>query len=244
MKIYGLVGERLGHSFSKKFFTELFAKQGLESEYRNFEIEDIAKIKDVFEIENVVGLNVTIPYKTAVIPFLDELSEEAQKIGAVNTIVRKNNRWIGHNTDAFGFAQSVKPFLTFHHEKALIIGTGGASKAVVYVLENLGIDVLFISRNPKGEKQFGYDEINGNMLRACKLIVNTTPLGMFPKVEKCPTLPFEELTAEHLVVDLIYNPAKTLFLEKSEQNGATILNGQAMLEQQALRAWEIWMNRG
>lgn len=240
MKLFGLIGQKLDYSFSQTFFTELFEKQGIDAEYRNFEIESVSEIKEILLKENLVGLNVTIPYKTSVIPYLHELSDEAQKIGAVNTLVRQNNRWIGYNTDAFGFQQSVKPFLTFHHERALILGTGGASKAVAYVLENLGIDVLYASRTPKGEKQFHYKDINEHMVRACKLIVNTTPVGTFPKINECVPFPFEQLSTDHLVVDLIYNPAKTMFLERSEQQGATILNGQAMLEQQALRAWGLW----
>lgn len=240
MKLFGLIGQKLDYSFSQTFFTELFEKKGIDAVYQNFEIEFVSEIKEIFLKENLVGLNVTIPYKTSVIPYLDELSDEAQKIGAVNTLVRQNNRWIGYNTDAFGFQQSVKPFLTFHHERALILGTGGASKAVAYVLENLGIDVLYASRTPKREKQFHYTDINEHMIRACKLIVNTTPVGTFPNINECVPFPFEQLSSEHLVVDLIYNPAKSMFLEQSEQQGATILNGQAMLEQQALRAWGLW----
>lgn len=240
MRNYGLIGEKLGHSFSKEFFTQLFKDEKGEAGYANFELDDISKIQDVFKTEGLSGLNVTIPYKQAVLPYLDELSEEAKAIGAVNTIQFVDGKKIGHNTDAFGFAQSIKPFLAFQHERAIILGTGGASKAVAYVLENLGIDVIFISRNPKGEKQFGYDEINDNMLNACKLIVNTTPVGTFPQVDRCPTIPFDYLTEEHLVVDLIYNPEKTKFLQRAEERGAAILNGKPMLKQQALKAWEIW----
>lgn len=240
MRNYGLIGEKLGYSFSKEFFTELFNDEKVEANYANFELDDISKIQDVFKTEDLSGLNVTIPYKQAVLPYLDELSEEAKAIGAVNTIQFIDGKKIGHNTDAFGFAQSIKPFLAFQHERAIILGTGGASKAVAYVLENLGIDVIFISRNPKGEKQFGYNEINDNMLNACKLIVNTTPVGTFSQVDRCPTIPFDYLTEEHLVVDLIYNPEKTKFLQRAEEHGAAILNGKPMLKQQALKAWEIW----
>lgn len=240
MKTFGLIGEKLSHSFSKTFFTKLFLDEKIQAEYQNFELADISKIKSVFDLNTLSGLNVTSPYKVAVIPFLDELSEEAEKIGAVNTIQFKDGKKIGHNTDAFGFAQSIKPFLTFQHERAIILGTGGASKAVAYVLENLGIDVIYISRNPKGENQFGYDEVNEHMLKACKLVVNTTPIGTSPQIEKCPDFPFEFLSNEHFVVDLIYNPLKTKFLQRSEEMGAAILNGQPMLEQQALKAWSIW----
>jgi shikimate dehydrogenase len=240
MKNYGLVGKTLTHSFSKDFFARFFEKKQIEATYENFELSKIEEILPIFETNSLSGLNVTLPYKTEIIPFLDELSFEASEIGAVNTIVFKNGKSIGHNTDAFGFHQSVKPFLTFHHERALILGTGGASKAVAYVLKNLGIEVLYISRNPEAENQFAYEDINKYMLEACKLVVNCTPVGTFPNVADCPEFPFEFLSEEHLVVDLIYNPEKTIFLQKSEEKAATILNGKAMLDQQALRAWELW----
>lgn len=240
MKTFGLIGKTLQHSFSKDFFTSLFEKEKIAAEYINIELAQIGEIQDMLQAGKFSGLNVTIPYKTAILPYLDRLSDEAQEIGAVNTLVFKNGETIGHNTDAFGFHQSVKPFLTFHHERALILGTGGASKAVAHVLKNLGIAVLYISREPKGEKEFGYEEINQYMLEACKLVVNCTPLGTFPNVNDSPEFPFECLTADHLVIDLIYNPEKTKFLQNAEENGATILNGKAMLEQQALKAWELW----
>jgi shikimate dehydrogenase len=240
MKTYGLIGKTLQHSFSKDFFTQLFAEQKIEARYENFELAEIEAILPILKSGSVAGLSVTIPYKTAVIPFLDELSEEAASIGAVNTIVFQNGKTIGHNTDAFGFHQSIKPFLTFQHEKALILGTGGASKAIAFVLKKIGLDVLYVSRHPQAENEFGYEAINEYMLRACKLVVNCTPVGTFPNLEDCPVFPFDYLTNEHLVVDLIYNPAKTQFLQKAAENGATILNGQAMLEQQALKAWSLW----
>ncbi len=239
MKIYGLIGKSLGHSFSAAFFGEYFKVNEIAAEYRNFELSEIFEIHNVFEL-HPAGLNVTIPYKESVIPFLDELTEEAKAIGAVNSIQFLQGKKVGHNTDAYGFHQSVKPFLTFHHERALILGTGGAAKAISYVLKNIGIDVLTISRNPEGPKQFHYDEINEHMLRACKLIVNCTPVGTYPNVEGHISIPFEHLTADHLIVDLIYNPEKTKFLELAEENGATILNGEAMLKHQAIRSWKIW----
>jgi len=244
MRTFGLIGKSLTHSFSKDFFSKLFEKENIDAEYINFELKDIAEIKGLFaEQKNLSGLSVTVPYKVAVIPFLDELSREAKAIGAVNTIVIQDNKTIGHNTDAFGFQQSIKPFLTLQHERVLILGTGGASKAVAYVLKKIGLDVLYASRNPKSENEFHYDEINIHMVKACKLIVNCTPVGTFPNVDECPQFPFEFLTEEDLVVDLIYNPEKTVFLQKAQENGATILNGQAMLEQQALKAWELWNGR-
>ncbi len=240
MKTFGLIGKTLQHSFSKDFFSRLFAERQIAASYENFELSEIEEIVPILKSGAISGLNVTIPYKTAVIPFLDELSEEAAEIGAVNTIVFHSGKTIGHNTDAFGFHQSIKPFLTFQHEKALILGTGGASKAIAYTLKKIGLDVLYVSRNPNAQNEFGYDDINEYMLRACKLVVNCTPVGMFPSTNDCPKFPFNYLTTEHLVVDLIYNPAKTQFLLKAEENGATILNGQAMLEQQALKAWKLW----
>lgn len=239
MKKFGLIGKTLGHSFSQKFFGAYFEKHGIDATYSNFELPVIDEIERVFS-EGVAGLNVTIPYKEQIIPFLDELSDEAKKIGAVNCVEFKNGKKVGHNTDAYGFQQSIKPFLTNQHERAMILGTGGASKAVEYVLKNLGISPIFISRNPEGSNQFGYDEINDHMLNACKLIVNTTPIGTFPNVDETIALPFEFLTPNHLVVDLIYNPAKTKLLQLSEEAGAQILNGESMLKEQALKAWSIW----
>lgn len=236
---FALLGKTLGHSFSKKFFTEHFTKTGIDATYANIELADISDVNKVLK-QDFKGFNVTIPYKETIIPFLDELSPEAKAIGAVNTISIRNEKSIGYNTDAFGFQQSIKPFLTNLHEKALILGTGGASKAVAFVLKNIGIDVLYISRNPTKPNEFSYSDINENMLRACKLIVQTTPVGTFPSITDCPVFPFHYLTSEHLVVDLIYNPAETIFLQQAKQHGATILNGESMLKEQALKSWEIW----
>lgn len=241
MKTYGLIGKTLGHSFSKNFFETYFKEHSIDAQFLNFELRQINEIKEVFE-SRPSGLSVTIPYKEAIIPFLDELSEEVKQIGAVNCVQFLEDRTVGHNTDAFGFHQSVKPFLTNKHERAMILGTGGASKAVAYVLKGLGIDVIYISRNPDGTKQFGYDEINSHMLNACKLIVNCTPVGTFPNVDEEIILPYEFLTEDHLVVDLVYNPPLTRLLEQSQIEGATVLNGEAMLKHQALRSWKIWNN--
>lgn len=239
MRNFGLIGKSLSHSFSQQFFTSYFEKNSIDANYSNFELKSIEEVTSLFQ-KDLQGLNVTIPYKQAIIPFLDELSQEAITIGAVNCIQFLNGKTIGHNTDAYGFHQSIKPFLTNQHERAMILGTGGASKAVEYVLKSLGIQPIFISRNPSKENEFGYDEINNHMLNACKLIVNTTPIGTFPAVDECVELPFEFLSPAHLVVDLIYNPSKTQLLQKSEEAGAQILNGESMLKQQALKAWEIW----
>lgn len=239
MKRFGLLGKTLGHSFSRTFFTSFFAENGVDASYSNFELASADEIPNLLK-EDLAGLSVTIPYKESIIPFLDELSPEAEVIGAVNCVDFKNGRTIGYNTDTYGFQQSIKPFLTNKHERAIIIGTGGASKAVAYVLRQLGIECIFISRQPQGENQFGYDEINVHMLGACKLIVNCTPVGMYPNVVDCFPFPFEHLSEDHLVVDIIYNPIQTKFLEQAKQAGAQILNGESMLKQQALMAWKIW----
>ena len=239
MKTYGLIGEKLDYSFSKTFFDEYFKKNSIDAAFINFEIPTIDVITEIFK-KDISGLTVTIPYKETVIPFLDEITAVAKEIGAVNVIQFKNGKKIGHNSDAYGFQQSIKPFLTNLHERALILGTGGASKAVAYVFKSLGIDVIFCSRNPSGPKEFSYDLLNEHMVNACKVVVNCTPIGTFPNVDEFIDFPFQHLTKDHLVVDLIYNPAKTKFLQKAEEVGATILNGESMLKEQALKAWEIW----
>ncbi len=239
MSKFGLIGKTLSHSFSKQFFSTKFEKEGLTDTYENIELADISLISEVLKSRKYSGLNVTIPYKQQIIPFLDELSPEAEKIGAVNTVVFQSGKAVGHNTDAHGFHQSIKPFLTNKHERALLLGTGGASLAVAYVLKNIGIDVHFVSRNPENG-QFAYSDINQNMVNAFKLVVNCTPLGTAPNVDDCVEFPFEFLTEDHLCVDLIYNPSETKFLRLSKENRATILNGESMLKEQALKAWELW----
>jgi shikimate dehydrogenase len=239
MMIYGLIGKSLGHSFSQDFFTRFFREHKIVADYRNFELQEIKEVEELLK-SGLSGLNVTIPYKEAVIPFLNTISEEARAIGAVNCVQFKNGLTIGHNTDAYGFHQSVKPFLTNKHERALVLGTGGASKAIIHVLTKIGIDVIQISRTPSGPKQFAYSEMNEHMIKACKLIVNCTPVGMAPATSTMIELPYQHLTSDHLVVDLIYNPPMTLFLQESSLQGAMILNGESMLRHQALRSWLIW----
>lgn len=240
MRKFGLIGKSLSHSFSKSFFESYFSANSIDASYDNFEFQNEEELKFFLDEKNVDGCNVTIPYKETIIPFLDEVSEEASAIGAVNTIRLENGRWVGYNTDVFGFKQSIKPFLTNRHEKALILGTGGAAKAVAFVLKEIGIEVLFISRSPKSRNQFGYADLNEYMVKACKLIVNTTPVGMYPSTEECISFPYTSLTEEHLVVDLIYNPEETQFLKKAKENQAMILNGGSMLKEQALKSWAIW----
>lgn len=240
-KQYGLIGKSLEHSFSKHFFEEKFRKEGINASYHNFEIAKIINLQDLLQNNTELrGLNVTIPYKTEVIPFLDDLSGLAKEINAVNTIQFKSGKLIGHNTDAYGFQQSIKPFLRNVHERALILGTGGASKAVAYVLKNLGIDVSYLSRNPIGENQFGYQEANHLMVDAFKLIVNCTPIGTSPNIKEMPNFPIQFVEKDHLVIDLIYNPEETKLMCLAKEQGADTLNGLSMLQHQALKAWEIW----
>ena len=240
MRKFGLLGKKLDYSFSKTFFTDLFAKNQIDASYENIEVADLYKWFEAKIFLDFAGFNVTIPYKSEIIPFLDELSDEAKVIGAVNTVKNVNGKLIGYNTDAFGFGQSIKPFLNNNHERAMILGTGGSSKAIAYVLKIIGLDVIFISRNPKSSNEFGYDSINENMVNACKMIVNCTPIGTFPNVDSKPNFPTVLISDKHLVVDLIYNPEKSLLLQESEKQGAIILNGFSMLQEQAKKAWEIW----
>jgi shikimate dehydrogenase len=237
--VFGLLGKSLSHSFSQGYFTQKFEVEGIDAVYQNFEIQNIDEVESVFETESLSGLNVTIPYKTAVVSYLDGLTEEAEKIGAVNTIIFENGRKIGANTDAYGFHQMIKPFLLNTHERALILGNGGASKAVAYVLKSIGLDVIFVARNPS-DGQFHLSEVNDMMVKHCGIIVNTTPVGTFPNVNDCLSLPFAALTDAHLVVDLIYNPEQTAFLKMAASQGATTLNGLTMLYQQAEKSWQLW----
>ena len=242
MKVYGLVGKTLQHSFSADFFSDYFVTENIFAKYQNFELAAIEDIQSVFDLKPA-GLNVTIPYKESVIPFLDELDPIAEKIGAVNTIVFDGDKKIGYNTDAFGFKQAIKPFLNNQHERALIFGTGGAAKAVESVLKEIGVDVIFISRDPLGKnKHFNYSEVNLQMLNACKLMVNCTPVGTFPNSSDYLPLPYEGIGKDHLVIDLIYNPKKSMFLQKAEGQGATIMNGEGMLKAQAMKSWSLWNN--
>ena len=240
MKVYGLVGKTLQHSFSADFFSDYFVTENIVAKYQNFEIEAIEHIQSVFDLKPA-GLNVTIPYKESVLPYLDELDPLARTIGAVNTIVFDGNHKIGYNTDVFGFQQSIKPFLTNQHERAIIFGTGGAAKAVAFVLQEIGIDVLFVSRKASGiPKHFDYSAVNSHMINACKLIINCTPVGTHPHIDECLDIPYESMGIEHLAIDLIYNPIETLFLKKAKAQGASIMNGESMLKTQAMKSWALW----
>ena len=242
MKRYGLLGRNISYSFSQGYFTKKFKDLGLQDHsYENFDIQDVGEFKNVLAQDNLKGLNVTIPYKQDVIPYLDELDEKAAKIGAVNTIQFSEEGLKGFNTDAYGFQKSLEPFLKPHHKNALILGTGGASKAVRFVLDQLGIANTYVSRSKK-EGQYIYKELDQSILEKNTLIINCTPLGTYPNIEDKPALPYQYIGPDHLLYDLIYNPGKTSFLAMGEANGATICNGLKMLEQQAEKAWEIWNN--
>lgn len=242
MKLYGLIGHPLSHSFSKKYFTEKFEKGKIEGcKYELFDIDSIEKFPSLLnQTTNLKGLNVTIPYKESVIPYLTELSSEAKEIGAVNTIKIEGDKLIGYNTDYFGFKQSLKPFIEINHERALILGTGGASKAVAYALKSININCLFVSRNPKNDNEISYQDVNEYVIKHHQIIVNTTPIGTFPNIAEKPKIDYNLITSGHLMYDLVYNPAETLFLKEGKQRGAITLNGYQMLQLQAEKAWKIW----
>lgn len=244
IKKYGLIGHPLSHSFSEKYFNEKFEKENIsDSSYELFDIANIELLSEILEnTQNLKGLNVTIPYKEEVFPFLTELDETAKIIGAVNTIkISKENKTLkGYNTDYYGFKKSLKPFLDINHERALIFGTGGASKTVQFVLNELNIDCLLVSRNPKNDNEISYNDVNKYVIKHHQIIINTTPIGMFPNVNQFPEFDYENLTSKHLLYDLIYNPSETEFLKKGKEQGCITLNGLQMLKLQAEKAWEIW----
>ena len=243
METYGLIGEKLGHSFSKKYFTEKFETEGINAQYELFELPDISHFPLLVACNNFSGLNVTIPYKEKIIPFLDELDPVAKAVGAVNTIqfIRSQARTIlkGYNTDVIGFTNSFASLLQPQHKNALILGTGGASKAVAYALKTLNIDCRFVSRNPSDEI-YSYRQLTKEIIGKYKVIINCSPVGTFPNIDVDPGIPYQYLSSGHLLYDLIYNPEKTLFCKLGEEHGATIKNGLDMLYGQAVAAWAIW----
>ncbi len=246
MKLLGLIGYPLSHSFSKKYFEKKFLiENNKEYTYELFPLKNISEISDLVNSKlNLIGLNVTIPYKEKVIPYLDAINPEAERIGAVNTVKiersNKNTKLIGYNTDIYGFKQSIKPYLKNIHERALILGTGGAAKAVGYVFSEMGIDCIYISRKPSAKNEYAYKDVNQIVLSNYKIIVNCTPVGMFPFVEEAPELPYKFLNSTNFLIDLIYNPEKTKFLTLGSKYGAQTLNGLSMLQLQAEKSWEIW----
>ncbi|MDH6341344.1 shikimate dehydrogenase [Parabacteroides sp. PFB2-12] len=245
MDTYGLIGYPLGHSFSMTFFNQKFESERIDAQYLNFEIENIKELKNVLrDNPELKGLNVTLPYKTQVIPYLDDIDEDARRIGAVNVIKFKKGlfgkkKLVGYNSDIIGFKQSIEPLLNQSHRKALILGTGGASRAIFQGLKQLGIGSTLVSRSPR---EFGitYDEITPKTMEQYTVIVNTTPVGMYPHVNECPDIPYDLLTPNHLLYDLLYNPDETLFMKKGEAKGAVVKNGLEMLLLQAFAAWNIW----
>lgn len=233
----GLIGKNISYSFSKNYFENKFKKLFLKNNtYDIFDLQDISEVEQIFNDPNINGLNVTIPFKEKIIPYLDELSDEAEKIGAVNTILIKNNIKKGFNTDAFGFEKTLLLHKKDHHQSALILGNGGAAKAVKYILEKHGISFQTVTRS--GDLNF--ENLTEDIVRKNPLIVQCTPVGTFPNVDNCLHFPFSGLTSKHLVIDLIYNPEYTLFLKRAAENEAKTANGFYMLEQQAEKAWEIW----
>lgn len=252
--VFGLIGERLDYSFSRAYFNEKFEKLKLDDHsYKNFEMSKdflLSRFRESVTYnqqsrttngknEIIRGLNVTIPYKQEVLKIVDDLSEEARIIGAINTITIEDNVWTGHNTDCYGFGKSLEPYLPIK-KNALILGTGGASKAVAYTLEALQIPYLFVSRNPQDEFTIGYKSINKEVMNMVSLIINTTPLGVVPDVHLRPELPYELMNDSHVLYDLVYNPSLTLFMKLGQQQGTKVTNGYQMLVHQAEKAWELW----
>jgi len=236
MRTFGLIGKTLSHSFSEVYFNEKFLKEDIsDAEYKNFELNNISEFTDLISKMKLSGLNVTIPYKESVIPFLDELTPQAKAIGAVNTIQFKDNKLIGHNTDTIGFSQSIYPFLN-ERNKALILGNGGASKAIQYALKTLNIEYKIVSR----KSSFDYLDISSKTVGYYDIIINTTPLGTYPKIADFPQIPYKELNENHLLFDLIYNPIESTFLRFGKTKNCSIKNGLEMLEIQAESSWNIW----
>lgn len=244
MKIFGLIGHPLSHSFSKGYFTEKFKKEGLSDCY--FENYDIPKAEDIYlllkNVPCIHGLCVTIPYKQSVIPFLNRMDDTVKEIAACNSIKISNGILTGYNTDTVGFKKSLLSNLSLHHKKALVLGTGGSAKAVAYVLRQLNIDYLFVSRRSGAHHDniIGYKEISSKTINEYTLIVNCTPRGMFPNINEAPFIPYDQLTSSHYLFDLTYNPTESLFLKKGKDQGATIQNGYDMLIYQAEASWKIW----
>lgn len=240
MSVYGIIGYPLGHSFSKKYFEEKFQQLGIEQEnvFQNFAIETMSELPQVLSTKDLEGFCITIPHKKNIIPFLTEVSPEVAEMGACNCVRIKNGKLYGYNTDIIGFEKSFVPLLTPERNKALILGTGGASAAVAFVLKKLGIPFQFVSRNTPGT--LSYEQLNAAIISEHKIIINSTPLGMYPHVDEAPPIPYEYLTEAHYLYDLIYNPAETKFLSLGKEKGAAIENGLQMLILQAEENWRIW----
>lgn len=238
---FGLIGKNISYSFSRGYFSNKFKKLHMpDHSYENFDLDDISEFKALLTRKpELVGANVTIPYKETIIPYLTALDATAEAIGAVNTIKIKEHSLIGYNTDAYGFQKSIEPFIKKHHKKALILGTGGASKAIAFVLKELSIDFVFVSRTGKNNG-YTYGQLDQKIMADHTLIINCSPVGTFPNIADKPEIPYEHINGQHLLFDLIYNPEITAFLGHGARQGATTLNGLGMLELQAEKAWEIW----
>jgi shikimate dehydrogenase len=256
MPAFALLGKTLQHSFSVSYFESKFLREG-KSDY-SYRLAELPQIEDfpawILGNDDIIGLNVTIPYKRSITGYVDELFGPAAGLGVVNTLVIERNvvpfegqkipglKIKGFNTDIFGFKESFKPLMRSSFERALILGTGASASSVAYVLYKLGVDMLFVSRNHSGEQEIAYEDINEHVIRFHPLIINTTPVGQFPGLEECPALPYEHLGAEHLLYDLVYNPSETLFLKKGKAQGAACFNGLSMLHLQAEQSFKTWMN--
>jgi shikimate dehydrogenase len=246
MRLFGLIGFPLSHSFSAKYFAEKFESENIsDAEYRLFPLENISEIISLLKLNpDLQGFNITIPYKVAILPYLDHITEVAKSVGAVNCVKIERSKsdiiLTGYNTDVFGFKESMVPFLKPFHSSALVLGTGGAAKAVCYTLNELGIKFTLVSRSGNDESTLNYTQLSKKTICDNLLIINTSPVGTFPDVDKCPDIPYQFLTNKHLLFDLIYNPSETKFLKLGREAGATTLNGAKMLVLQAEKSWEIW----
>ncbi|MAU62906.1 MAG: shikimate dehydrogenase [Flavobacteriaceae bacterium] len=241
-KTYGLLGKNIDYSFSKSYFLNKFKKLNLDSNYtyKNLDLNDLNQFRNIIEKKEFNGFNVTIPFKEKIIKFLDLLDSKAKKIGAVNTIkICSNYKLKGYNTDYIGFIKSIRPFLNKNHKKAILLGSGGASKSIVFGLNKLNISSIIVSRFKK-KGDITYKELNSEIINKSQIIINCSPIGTFPKINECPKIPYNSINSNHICYDLVYNPIETEFLMKSKKNDAKILNGMKMLELQAEESWKIW----
>ncbi len=239
-KVFGLIGRNIDYSFSKEYFSKKFMNEKINCHYSNFDIDDISVLESIFTKYNISGLNVTIPYKVEIMGILDKIDEEAASIGAVNTIKIIGDKKIGYNTDHIGFERSISSLIVDKKpENALLLGSGGASKAIKYVLKKLNISHSTVSRK-SGKSDYTYEDIDETLIKKNKIIINCSPVGTFPEIKNCPKIPYEYLSKEHILYDLVYNPIKTLFLKKGDQIGCKTKNGLEMLEIQANESWKIW----
>ncbi|WP_232735158.1 shikimate dehydrogenase family protein [Olleya sp. Bg11-27] len=246
MRKYGLLGKDISYSFSQNYFTLKFKDEAInDATYQNFDIQNIEEFKtSILKTEGLSGVNVTIPYKESIIPFLDRLDKKAEQIGAVNTIkFTKKGHLKGYNTDIYGFKKTIKPHLKKHHKKALILGTGGASKAIAFVLKALKIDFHFVSRQDSEKASYTYNTLTEDIINDHQIIINCSPVGTFPDVDDAPNIPYDGISSQHILFDLIYNPSQTVFLKEGKNRGATTINGYDMLVFQAEKSWKIWNKR-